>query len=240
VLGHHRSLSGRCTTLELDVPPFVAPCLIYTMALVKTPSFIPSLLPNYQWHIDTQVREIFLTFDDGPTPYVTEWVLDVLAQFDAKATFFEIGRNILKYPKVALEVLNRGHIIGNHTFSHMNGWVNNQKDYLYEVELTDNIMESTLGLRPKYFRPPYGRLNFQAARKILEHHQIIMWDVLSRDFDPTISAEQCLANVLDHFHIGSTIVMHDSFKCEEKLKKVLPAMLSYFQQESIQVSAIRC
>lgn len=192
------------------------------MYLVKTPQFIQKLFPNFTWRVPTNDKVIHLTFDDGPIPEVTPWVLDQLAQHDAKATFFCVGDNVRKHPDVLDMVRKDGHSLGNHTFNHLNGWLSDNIQYFL------NVRRCAHALRSNLFRPPYGRLKPGQGDFLQRHYRIVMWDVLSGDFDPEISAEQCLKNVLENTRRGSIIVFHDSLKAWGKLQYVLPQVLSHF------------
>jgi peptidoglycan/xylan/chitin deacetylase (PgdA/CDA1 family) len=192
------------------------------MYLVKTPQFIQKLFPNFTWRIPTNDKVIHLTFDDGPIPEVTPWVLEQLAQHDAKATFFCVGDNVRKHPEVLDMVRQAGHSLGNHTFNHLNGWLSDNMQYFL------NVRRCAHALRSNLFRPPYGRLKPRQGDFLLRHYRIVMWDVLSGDFDPEITAEQCLQNVLENARRGSIVVFHDSLKAWEKLQYVLPMVLSHF------------
>ena len=213
---------------------------VSSIMYVKTPSYIPYILSDYQWSIPTTEPEVFLTFDDGPNPEITPFVLDMLSAYGAKASFFVVGNNVLKEPTLTKEIISQGHTIGNHTFSHLNGWKNSSETYWQEIEQTDHIIQEVLGYRPRYFRPPYGRINFFTSRKILKHHKVIMWDVLARDFDASLTPQQCINNVIKNYRFGSTIVLHDSTKCASKIKIILPEILSYFKQAQVKLSPIRC
>jgi len=192
------------------------------MYLVKTPQFIQKLFPNFTWRIPTNDKVIHLTFDDGPIPEVTPWVLEQLAQHDAKATFFCVGDNVRKHPEVLDMVRQAGHSLGNHTFNHLNGWLSDNMQYFL------NVRRCAHALRSNLFRPPYGRLKPRQGDFLLRHYRIVMWDVLSGDFDPEITAEQCLQNVLENARRGSIVVFHDSLKAWEKLQYVLPMVLAHF------------
>ncbi len=194
------------------------------MYLVKTPQFIQNLFPNFTWRIPTQEKVLYLTFDDGPIPEVTPWVLEQLDAHQAKATFFCVGDNIRKHPEVFQQVKSQGHSIGNHTFNHLNGWLTDNIPYFHNVRNASNLVQTVL------FRPPYGRLKPKQAQFLQRHYRIVMWDVLSGDFDATISAERCLANVLENAKRGSIIVFHDSLKTIEKLLYVLPRVLTHFSE----------
>ncbi len=195
------------------------------MYLVKTPQFIQKLFPNFTWRIPTDEKVIHLTFDDGPIPEVTPWVLDQLAQHNAKATFFCVGDNIQKHPDVLEMVRKAGHALGNHTFNHLNGWLTDNVKYFLNVRRCAHALHSSL------FRPPYGRMKPRQGEFLQRHYRIVMWDVLSGDFDPEISAEQCLDNVLTNAKKGSIIVFHDSLKAWDKLQYVLPRVLAYFSEK---------
>ena len=196
---------------------------------VKTNRIIKWIFPNYNWNIPNDEQKVFLTFDDGPTPEITEWVLEQLKLHNAQATFFCIGNNIEKYPEIFQKTIAEGHAIGNHTFDHLNGWKTTTEVYIENVKLyeTQNPKLVTRNL----FRPPYGKIKHSQS-KILRKlgYKIIMWDVLSRDYDQSISATQCLENVLSNIETGSIIVFHDSVKAEHNLKYVLPKTLEFLKE----------
>ena len=192
------------------------------MYLVKTPRLIQSLFPNFVWRVPTNEKVIHLTFDDGPVPEATPWVLNQLKQYNAKATFFCVGDNVKKYPKVFEQVIESNHVVGNHTFNHLNGWGSDNIPYFHNVRNCAHLVKSDL------FRPPYGRLLPKQAEFLQRHYQIVMWDVLSGDFDPEISKEQCLQNVLRSANAGSIVVFHDSVKAMDKLQYVLPRVLEHY------------
>jgi peptidoglycan-N-acetylglucosamine deacetylase len=192
------------------------------MYLVRTPRLIQSLIPNYTWSIPTDEKVMYLTFDDGPIPEVTPWVLETLKKFNAKATFFCVGDNVNKNPTIFQQVLSEGHAIGNHTFSHINGWNSDNIPYFHDVRHCAKLVKSTL------FRPPYGRLTPKQTQFLTRHYDIVMWDVLSGDFDQDISKEDCLKNVISAAKRGSIIVFHDSLKAAERMMYALPRVLEYF------------
>lgn len=171
------------------------------------------------WHIPTSEKVIYLTFDDGPIPEATPWVLDTLRQYGAKATFFCVGDNVRKHPAIFQRILTEGHAVGNHTFNHLNGWKTDTSDYLDNVQRCGEMVSSPL------FRPPYGSLKPSQTRMLKTRYRIVMWDVLSGDFDPKISPEKCLQNVLENIQQGSIVLFHDSVKAETRMRFALPNVL---------------
>jgi peptidoglycan/xylan/chitin deacetylase (PgdA/CDA1 family) len=205
------------------------------MYLVKTPWLLKKLYPNLVWNTKTATRCIYLTFDDGPIPIVTPFVLNILKKHNAKATFFCIGDNISKHTDIFEQVKAGGHSIGNHTFNHLKGWVTNNQIYLDNFLQTDKLLDTPL------FRPPYGRIKraqIQLLKKARPDLKIIMWDVLSGDFDTNLSPEACLKNVLKHTEAGSIVVFHDSLKAFDRLEYVLPRALEYWSKEGYSFNAL--
>ncbi len=202
------------------------------MYLVKTPRFIQNLFPNFTWKIPTKEKVLYLTFDDGPIPEVTPWVLEQLDKFNAKGTFFCVGENVEKNPNVFEQVKEAGHSVGNHTYSHLNGWGEDNIPYFHNVRRCAGLVKSEL------FRPPYGRLMPKQIQFLQRHYRIIMWDVLSGDFDQNLSREQCLKNVLTHAKAGSVVVFHDSLKAKDRLEYVLPKVLKHFVQKGYRFEAL--
>ncbi len=203
--------------------------------LTKTPRIVQYFLRNYTWRFSTNKKEIYLTFDDGPTPEITDWVLDTLAKYNAKATFFCIGKNVIAEPKIYARILEENHQIGNHTHNHKKGSETDLKSYV------NNILEAEKHLEnpSKLFRPPYGRIKRKQAEKIKSlGYNIIMWDVLSADFDTTTIKEKCLQNVLKSTKKGSIIVFHDSVKASERLQYTLPKVLEYYSEKGYVFKAI--
>ena len=197
---------------------------------VKTSIFIKKIFFRHIWSIPNKEKAVYLTFDDGPTPEITEWVLAELKKHEAKATFFCIGNNIEKHPSIFSKILQEGHAIGNHTFNHLNGWKTNKMDYVQNALQCEKAIEA-FAYKSKLFRPPYGKIKPSQAKALRDKgYQVIMWDVLSADFDQQISPEQCLENVLRNVASGSIIVFHDSVKAYENLKYVLPKTLSFLAQ----------
>ncbi len=205
----------------------------------RTPRFIMIFFSKYMWRFPIKKKEIFLTFDDGPTPKITEFVLNELKQYNAKATFFCIGKNIKNHPDIFKKVISDGHSIGNHTQNHFNGWQHSKQDYLNNVLAFEKTLNRHHLNRLKLFRPPYGKIKNNQAKELLrKDFKIIMWDVLSADFDTSISKEKCLKNVLKNTKKGSIIVFHDSVKASRNLQFVLPKILQNFTNKGFTFKAI--
>lgn len=200
--------------------------------LVQPPQIIRALLPNALWRIKTIKKEVYLSFDDGPTPGVTQKVLEILDQYEAKATFFCIGNNVAKHPKIYQSILQKGHSVGNHTYQHVKGWNTNLQDYLTEVNECAKLVNSNL------FRPPFGRITFKQYVELLKTFKIIMWDVVSWDFDASKSLEKCAKNVLNKARNGSIIVFHDSLKAEINCIGALKIVLPELQKQGYSFSAL--
>lgn len=192
------------------------------MYLVKTPLFIQKHFPNFTWKMPGKDPVIYLTFDDGPIPEVTPWVLDQLSKHSAKATFFCVGDNVRKNKELLIRIEKDGHAVGNHTFSHLNAWNTENLDYFHDVRRCASLTHSGL------FRPPYGRLKPKQAQFLQRHYRIVMWDVLSGDFDRQITPEQCYLNVARNAGPGSIVVFHDSIKASERMMFALPRVLEHF------------
>ena len=206
---------------------------------IKTNAIIKRYFSNYIWDIPNKNNCIYLTFDDGPTPEITEWVLKLLKEENIKATFFCIGKNIQAHPEIFKQLVNEGHAVGNHTHDHYNGWKNSDETYLENTKSCDAIIKTTIGRRPHLFRPPYGRIKRGQAKKIKElGYKIIMWDVLSADFDNQITPEKCLYNVTSTVKSGSIIVFHDSLKAAKNLKYALPKAIVYLKQKGFTFETI--
>ena len=191
------------------------------------------MFPNYIWDLPPAGNKVYLTFDDGPTPEITTWVLDQLRQYKAKATFFCIGDNVQKYLEICQLIRKDGHQIGNHTFNHLNGWNTDIQNYVANVHLCEETLLPFKSNKSQLFRPPYGKISKRQADQLLsEGYKIIMWDVLSADFDQKISPEKCLQNVIKNVKPGSIIVFHDSVKSFKNLEFTLPRFLNFLKQNN--------
>ncbi|MDQ5930753.1 MAG: peptidoglycan-N-acetylglucosamine deacetylase [Bacteroidota bacterium] len=203
---------------------------------IKTNWIIKKIFSKVIWSLPNANNQIYLSFDDGPTPEVTQWVLDQLQEYQAKASFFCIGKNIEKEPELFQKIVQQGHTIGNHTFDHLNGWKTSTKDYLENIDKCQAMIEKTAAKKTpvsKFFRPPYGKLkNDQINELKKKGYKIIMWDVLSADFDTSISKEKCLENVVANIKPGSIIIFHDSIKALPNLKFALPKVLDFINQNN--------
>ncbi|WP_298116632.1 polysaccharide deacetylase family protein [Flavobacterium sp.] len=202
------------------------------MIWVKAHWIIKKLFSNYVWEIPNNENKVYLTFDDGPTPDITEWTLNQLKEYNAKATFFCIGDNVRKYPEIFEKVVNEKHSIGNHTFNHLNGWKTSTSEYIENANRCDKETQNSKLETRNLFRPPYGKIK-PSQSKILRKlgYKIIMWDIISYDFDATISKEQCLENVLKNVKSGSIIVFHDSKKAFSNLEYTLPRTLKFLKEK---------
>jgi peptidoglycan-N-acetylglucosamine deacetylase len=202
----------------------------------RVPFFIPLLYPSLVWRMPPENKSLYLTFDDGPIPGPTEFVLDVLAKNKIKATFFSIGDNIRKHPAVFDRVVEEGHAVGNHTFNHLSGWSTDNSKYLENIQKFENTVadkrKSSL-----LFRPPYGRIK-RSQINALQDFKIIMWDVLSFDFNKNLSPEKCLKNTVAATRAGSIIVFHDSLKAERNMCYAFPRFVDHFLQAGYQFKTL--
>lgn len=194
------------------------------MYLIHTPTFIQNMFPAFMWRMDTDEPTLYLTFDDGPIPEVTPWVLEQLGEFGAQATFFCVGENVRKHPEIFDMILDNGHTVGNHTYNHLSGWANENLPYFHNIRNCAKLVDSNL------FRPPYGKIRPTQVQFLQRHYKIVMWDVLSGDFDANLSPEKCLDNVIRNSRPGSIIVMHDSLKAKANLMHALPGILRHFSE----------
>lgn len=200
--------------------------------MIKVPTLIKKIFYNQIWDIPNDENKIYLTFDDGPTPEITKWVLELLEKENIKATFFCIGNNIEKYPNIFNLIIEKGHSIGNHTFNHLQGWKTTTKQYIENVELNATEICKLNTEYCKLFRPPYGKIKPSQSKSLRKKgFKIIMWDVLSKDYDANCSPEKCLENVLKNTKQGSIIVFHDSIKAQKNLKYVLPKAIEILKNK---------
>ncbi|HKK88862.1 MAG TPA: polysaccharide deacetylase family protein [Saprospiraceae bacterium] len=202
-------------------------CSIANMHIypVKTPLWVQKLIPSALWHFPRNENVLYLSFDDGPSPQLTPWILETLEKWKAKATFFCVGENINKYPQLYQEITELGHTIGNHSYNHLNGWLTNDKSYFQNIALNASQTGS------KLYRPPYGRMKPSQIRHLKKRYQLVYWDVLSGDFDRDLSPEKCLKNILENARQGSIIVLHDNIKADKSLKYVLPRLLQHYAEK---------
>lgn len=200
--------------------------------MVYPPPFIRWIYPQAIWTLPGQGKTVYLTFDDGPTPLVTEKILDLLDDYQAKGTFFCIGKNIEQHPLLFKLIKAKGHHIGSHTYSHLNGWKTNSTNYLNDYQKGREFAGSNL------FRPPYGRLLLNPLQTIQKQDKVIMWDILSKDYDATLPPEKILRNVLRNIKPGSIIVFHDSEKAKDNVLTVLPQLLQHLKREGYTMDAI--
>ncbi|MCC8425339.1 polysaccharide deacetylase family protein [Mucilaginibacter sp. UR6-11] len=205
------------------------------MYLVRTPWLLKKLYPRLTWDTNKADRCIFLTFDDGPIPIVTPFVLNILKQYNAKATFFCIGDNIRKHPDIFEKVKAGGHAVGNHTYNHLKGWDTDDTAYLDNFLLADRFINTNL------FRPPYGRIKRSQAKllkKAKPNLKLIMWNVLSGDFDTSLKPGRCLDNLINNTRPGDIVLFHDSLKAFERLEYALPKALEYWSKQGYEFKSL--
>ncbi len=202
------------------------------MLISSVPNILTRMFPSLVWKVNETQKVVYLTFDDGPIPETTEWILNTLKQFGAKATFFCVGENVHKYPELYNKILDEGHLTGNHTYNHLNGWNTNLDEYIENVEKAAKLIKSNL------FRPPRGMIRIEQAKKILEKYHIVMWNVLSVDYDKDISPQQCLKNVSSNAKKGSIIVFHDSIKARKNMMYALPKTLEHYTEKGYRFASL--
>ncbi len=198
---------------------------------INPPKFIRRLMPDLIWEIEDD-NGVFLTFDDGPTPGVTEWILATLAKYNAKATFFVLGKNVELYPDLYQKILDAGHKVGNHTYSHQKGWGMPIERYIEDVDLAGDMIHSEL------FRPPYARVTPSQMRAVAKRYKIVMWDIVSRDYNRSLSREGCLRNVTKYLTAGSIVVFHDSEKSFKNMSYALPRTLERIEELGLKCKII--
>ncbi|MEE4196510.1 MAG: polysaccharide deacetylase family protein [Bacteroidales bacterium] len=184
------------------------------------------------WYFPQRKDEIFLTFDDGPTPEVTPWVLSVLKEYKARATFFCLGEKVEQYPGLFQQVIDEGHVVGNHSYSHLSGWNTRNQEYYKEICKASELIHS------KLFRPPYGEITCKQIRQLKKEYHLVMWDVLSKDYDPSTLPEQCFKNVVEQSVSGSIVVFHDNLRAWKNLYYTLPRVLQYFSDKKFTFNPI--
>ena len=202
---------------------------------ITTPTWLRSFFPGCVWDKKTNEKIIYLTFDDGPHPAITPFVINELEKYQAKATFFCIGDNVRKYPEVYRQVIAAGHTVGNHTMHHINGWKNTDEEYVGDISQARQLINSSL------FRPPYGRIKRSQIQKLSGNtmpFSIIMWSVLAGDWIATLSPEKCFEQVKKNIYPGCIVVFHDSEKANERMAYALPKVLEHFSKLGYQFKAL--
>ena len=198
---------------------------------IRVPQFIRNMFPDLVWQIEDE-RAVYLTFDDGPTPGITEWILSTLRRYNAKATFFVLGKNVEMYPDLCEKILAEGHRIGNHTYSHQKGTRMSLERYLEDIDFASTMVQSEL------FRPPYARCTPSQLRAVAQRYKIIMWSIISRDYNRKITGERCLQGVLPHIKAGEIILFHDSEKSFANMSYALPKVLERIAELGLKCKAI--
>lgn len=205
----------------------------------RVPFFLPWLYPDLIWRIPTLEKEIYLTFDDGPVPGPTDFVIETLRKYNCKATFFCIGDNVRRHPEVFKKIREEDHVIGNHTFNHLKGWSTPLTEYVENVRKFDEQLRMKNGvLKIELFRPPYGRITRSQIRS-LKDYKVIMWDVLTIDYHKNVSPEACLKNSVAATRNGSIVVFHDSLKAERNMMYALPRFIEHFLKEGYEFKSIK-
>lgn len=202
------------------------------MLIEQTPDFIRKLIPGAVWRLPQKEKTVYLTFDDGPIPEVTPWVLDLLRKYNIKATFFCVGDNVRKHPEVFKMLVSAGHSVGNHTFNHLQGFKVKSDKYVENVELADAYISSNL------FRPPHGHLRIRQGTRLSKKFRFVMWDVITRDYNRKLSGEYVLNVVKRYVRNGSIIVFHDSIKAEKNMKYALPRAIEFLLSEGYKFEKI--
>ncbi|RYG44251.1 MAG: polysaccharide deacetylase family protein [Chitinophagaceae bacterium] len=198
---------------------------------IKTPKVIAWFFNHFEWRVPTREKVVYLTFDDGPIPDITPFVLDTLKQYGAKATFFTIGANVVKHRDIFRAISKSGHAIGNHTFHHVKGWKTDYSAYLEEVRMCAEVIASGHPAEVKLMRPPYAKITRKQANALQKlGYRIVMWDILSADFDEKISPKKCLENVIRNIRPGSIVIFHDSQKAWNNMKYALEGTLEYLKK----------
>ncbi len=196
------------------------------------PSIFPLIAPNVTWKVKTSDKVLYLTFDDGPHPTITPLVLSILDEYNAKATFFCVGENVTKYSEIFNEIISKGHAVGNHTYNHIKGWQSNNKAYLNNIKKAAEVIPSNL------FRPPYGRIKPSQIKTLKHDYRIVMWSILTRDYDKKLNPHIALKHLNKLTKPGDVIVFHDSEKAEQNMLIILKGMLQHFHQLQYQFKAL--
>ena len=199
---------------------------------MKLPRILSKVSKNLIWNFREEEKKIYLTFDDGPTEELTDWILETLERYHAKATFFCLGKNAARFKNQYQKILHAGHAVGNHSYSHLKGWSKKNLKYFRDIEQAGELIHSNL------FRPPHGRIGFSQIKHLKTDYKIIMWDVLSIDYNPNYKPEKIIQRVIRLSRPGSIVVFHDSNSAEKNLKEVLPVILNYFQNKGYTFSSI--
>ena len=203
---------------------------------VKKPNWVRKFYGDCTWEVSTKEKVLYLTFDDGPDPDQTPFVLEQLEKFNAKATFFCLGKNVIAHPAVFATVINRGHVVGNHSFSHLDGWKTSNKKYF------SDIAEAARYITTPLFRPPFGHITWRQVNELKSEGyklKTVLWDVLSADFDENTSGEKCLLNVTEHARPGSIILFHDSGIASRNMRYALPRVLEHYSNEGYRFEGLR-
>lgn len=202
------------------------------MINLSPPRFISRLFPNLLWHYPNRDNTIYITFDDGPTQGVTPWVLDMLKLYDAKATFFCLGKKIEMHPDIFQRIKAEGHAVGNHTYSHLKGWENGTQEFIDDIALANDFVES------KLFRPPYGRIKPKQVKILRKNYKIVMWSLLSMDYSKRVTPKRCAQIVTKGLRAGSIVVFHDSLKAEENMRHGLMSLLDEAKRQNFKFGII--
>ncbi|MGE0090667.1 MAG: polysaccharide deacetylase family protein [Bacteroidales bacterium] len=200
--------------------------------MIRKERIAAHIFKDFIWHFAGHEKELYLTFDDGPNADVTPWVLETLAKYNAKATFFCIGENVMNNYAIYERIVAEGHSVGNHSFSHLKGWITSNKDYIDDIIKASEFIDSDL------FRPPYGKIKPSQSFELKKDYYIIMWDVLTRDYDEDVNPDKCLQYVINHSEGGSIILFHDTLKAIKNLRFVLPRVLEHYSSKGFTFKAI--
>jgi peptidoglycan/xylan/chitin deacetylase (PgdA/CDA1 family) len=202
------------------------------------PRTVQLFFPKRIWSGEASGNQAYLTFDDGPVPGVTDFVLNELAKRNQKATFFMVGDNLRKYPILGKEVLESGHAIGNHTQNHLNGWKTDDSAYFKNIIAFDQLLDTTLGIQTELFRPPYGLIRSSQAKMVLNTKKLVMWNVLAGDYDKMIPPSRVLTKSITHTQSGSIILFHDQQKTKDVIREILPSYLDFLIEKGVKTSLL--